>query len=66
MTETFGQRLKRIRKEKKLTQVKLGNKMGIASHAICDYEVGRTIPSLPTLEWLCKALNVTATELLGF
>ena len=64
--ETFGQRLKRIRKEKKLTQVKLGNKMGIEPHAICGYEVGKMLPSLPTLEWLCKALDVTATELLGF
>lgn len=66
MNETFGQRLKRIRKEKKLTQIKLGKKVGIAGHAICAYEVGRTIPSLPTLEWLCEALGVTATELLGF
>jgi transcriptional regulator with XRE-family HTH domain len=64
--ETFGQRLKRIRKEKKLTQTELGNKVGIDFHAISNYEVGITLPSLPTLEWLCKALDVTASELLGY
>ena len=66
MNETFGQRLKRIRKSKKLTQTKLAKKIGISQHLICDYEVGRTIPSLPTIEWLCEALGVTASELLGF
>lgn len=64
--ESFGQRLKRIRKEKGYTQVQLADKIGIASHAICDYEIGRVMPSLSTLEWLCEALGVTATELLGF
>lgn len=64
--ETFGQRLRRIRKEKKLTQVALANKSGIDQHFISNYEVEKTVPSLPTLEWFCKALDVTATELLGY
>lgn len=66
MNETFGQRLKRIRKEKKITQVKLAKKVCIVPHAISSYETGKNVPSLSTLEWLCKALDVTATELLGF
>jgi transcriptional regulator with XRE-family HTH domain len=64
--ETFGQRLRRIRKEKKLTQTALGKKAGIPSHFISDYELGKVFPKCHTLEWLCKALDVTATELLGF
>lgn len=64
--ETFGQRLKRIRKAKGLTQVALANKSGIDQHFISNYEVEKTVPSLPTLEWLCKALDITATELLGY
>jgi transcriptional regulator with XRE-family HTH domain len=66
MNETFGQRLRRIRKGKKFTQIKLEKKAGVAQRAICNYETGKKLPSLTTLEWLCKALGVTATDLLGF
>lgn len=66
MNETFGQRLKRIRKSKKLTQRKLAEKMGITHHLISMYEREKSVPTLNTLEWLCKALKVSATELAGF
>ena len=66
MNETFGQRLKRIRKGKKYTQRKLAKKSGLYHQSISNYEKERAQPNLPTIEWLCKALDVTATELLGF
>lgn len=66
MNETFGQRLKRIRKAKKLTQTALGNKCGLCRNTISAYEMGRIMPNLPTIEWLCGGLDVTASELLGF
>ena len=66
MNETFGQRLRRIRKEKKYTQRKLAKKSGIYHQSICNYELERVYPNVMTIEWLCKALDVTATELLGF
>jgi transcriptional regulator with XRE-family HTH domain len=64
--ETFGQRLRRLRKEKGYTQDRLARKMGILPKQISTYELGTFTPSLTTLEWLCEALDVTATELLGF
>lgn len=66
MNETFGQRLKRIRKERKYTQRKLAKKSGIYHQNISNYELERAYPNLMTIEWLCMALDVTATELLGF
>ena len=66
MNETFGQRLKRIRKERKYTQRKLAKKSGIYHQSISNYELERAYPNLMTIEWLCNALDVTATELLGF
>lgn len=66
MNETFGQRLKRIRKEKKLTQIALAKKLGIANDHISKYEHDKHVPNVVVLEWLCIALGVTATELLGF
>ena len=66
MNETFGQRLKRIRKERKLTQREFAKIVGISHVHICQYEKEKHTPNVATLEWICKALGVTATELLGF
>lgn len=66
MIETFGQRLRRIRKEKAITQSQLSEKTGLPQCQISSYENERYSPNISTVEWLCKALNVTASELLGF
>lgn len=66
MNETFGQRLKRLRKAQRLTQREFAKKVGIGNDHICKYEHDKHIPNVVVLEWLCKALDVTATELLGF
>lgn len=65
MAETFGQRLKRIRKERKLTQKEFAKIVGISPVHICLYEKEKCAPNVATLEWICKALGVTATEMLG-
>lgn len=66
MGETFGKRLKQIRKNKKLTQKQLANKIGISEMSVTYYETNRSCPSIAVLEWLCTALEVSATELLGY
>lgn len=66
MTETFGQRLKRMRKEMKLTQKEFAKKVGVTATYISFYEREKFMPSMATLEWICQTLGVTATELLGF
>ena len=66
MAETFGERLRKIRKQKKLPQWKLAKKIGISQQCLCRYECGEIIPTLTIFEWICIALGVTATELLGF
>lgn len=66
MIETFGQRLKRIRKEQDLKQVELAKKSGLLRNQIICYERDANEPTVSRIEWLCKALNVTASELLGF
>jgi transcriptional regulator with XRE-family HTH domain len=63
--ETFGQRLKRIRKAKKLTQTALAKKVGVAPQYIHLYESGKYRPSLQMFEWICQALEVSSSELLG-
>ena len=62
----FSERLKAIRKQKGFTQLKLAEKSGIAQSNISFYEKGKFIPTIYSIECLCVALGVTATELLGF
>ena len=66
MRETFGVRLKKIRKQKGMTQKELAEKSGLPQSQICRYEKDILSPTLNTFEWICAALGVSATELLGF
>ncbi len=66
MLDGFGKRLKKARKNKKLTAAQLGKRVGIYAAALYEYENGHRFPSLQTLEWICAALDVSASELLGF
>lgn len=63
---TFGERLKTLRIEKGYTQCQLSKRAGITQYQLSVYERNGLQPSLSTLEWLCEALGVSATELLGF
>jgi transcriptional regulator with XRE-family HTH domain len=66
MIKTFGERLREIRKSKNLTQKELAEKTGIEKTFISHYERCDNEPSLRTLNWLCQALEVKASELLGW
>ena len=63
---TFGERLRKIRKERGYTQCKLSEIVGIRQCVLCWYETDKIQPTLERIEWLCKALEVSSTELLGF
>lgn len=63
---TFGERLRALRKERGYRQGELAELTGIDQNNISQYEHDKFQPTLSRLEWLCIALDVTATELLGF
>ena len=54
----IGQRLRRLRDAKKLTQGDLEKRSGLLGCAISRLENGHTVPGLNTLEKLAQALNV--------
>lgn len=59
-TTNFGDKLKRIRKSKGLTQVDLSTLMGWTDRStIAHMESGRNIPTIGMVEKLAKALNVS-------
>jgi transcriptional regulator with XRE-family HTH domain len=66
MIETFGQRLVRIRTDKDLKQGELARRAGISRQLLSLYERDASIPTIVPLEWICNALDISASELLGF
>lgn len=66
MLDNFSKRLRKIRKSKGLTQKQLAEKIGIELPIISWYETGKHSPRIEYLEWLCKALEVSSKDLLGF
>lgn len=61
----FKDRLKILRKEKRLTQVKLGEMLNYGYTAIANYESGRNQPSISDLKKIASIFNVSMDYLLG-
>ena len=59
----FGQLLRRLRRERGLTQRELARRLGLSQATICSYEAGRKHPSLQRLSTLARALRVPEGEL---
>lgn len=55
---TLTQELRRIRREKDISQDELSRLVGIDPAQISRYETGKHIPSLPVLEKMGEALGV--------
>ncbi len=65
MPESFGDRLRKERDAKKLSQAELADKTGFQPSAISHFESGRRSPSFDNLKRLADALNVTIDYLIG-
>jgi transcriptional regulator with XRE-family HTH domain len=65
MPESFGDRLRKTREAKGLSQSELGQKAGLQASAISHFEAGRRSPSFENLIRLADALSVTLDFLLG-
>ena len=63
--EKIGRFIAELRKEKKMTQINLANKLGITDRAISKWENGRGLPDLSLLTPLCEILDVSINELLS-
>ena len=54
----LGQKIKQVRKSKKITQEKLAEIIGVDFGYISKLEVGQNFPSIPTLNKIAQALDV--------
>jgi len=62
----FGEKLRKIRNSKKLTQEELADRAGMHFTYIGQIERGLRNPSLINLHKLAKALRISSDELLPF
>lgn len=63
MMETLPERIKRLRKEKKLSQLKLGEIIGLTNTAISNYENGTSHPEKKYIEAMAHYFQITPKEL---
>ena len=61
--EKIGKFIAECRKDKKLTQEQLGEKLGVTSKSISRWENGRTMPDISLFEPLCNELGISINEL---
>lgn len=60
-----GDKIRALRDERRLSQARLAQKVGIKRATIATYESGNRLPSLSALIELSRALGVTTDYLLG-
>lgn len=61
----FQERIKELRKNKRISQKQLAEVMNTSNSSICDWECGRSQPDLETLCSLSVYFDVTTDYLLG-
>lgn len=62
---TIGTNIKRLRRERNITQDRLAEALGITSRAVSQWETGKTSPDLSVIPSLCHIFGVSSDELLG-
>ena len=61
----IGKFISELRKEKKLTQKDLADKLGVTDRAVSKWENGRGMPDISSLKTICEVLDISLNELLS-
>lgn len=65
MTASIGQNIKRLRRERDITQEGLAEFLGITAQAVSGWECDRSLPDIAQLPLLANIFGVTTDEILG-
>ena len=63
--EKIGKFIAKCRKDKKMTQSDLAEKLGVTDKSISNWENGRNMPDLSLFKPLCDVLGITINDLLS-
>lgn len=63
--ESFGEKLKELRKERNLTQKELSKAINCAQSAIFYWETNKQEPTISSLKKLCLFFDISADYFLG-
>ena len=61
----IGEFIARLRNENKMTQIELGEKLGVTNKTISRWENGKYMPSIEMLEMLSKEFDVSINEIIS-
>ena len=59
----IGKFISELRKKEGLTQIELGEKLGVSNKAVSKWENGKCLPDPSLYEPLCSILHISLTEL---
>ncbi len=63
--EKIGKFIADTRKDKKMTQTELAEKLGVTDRSVSNWENGKNMPDLSLFKPLCEILDITINELLS-
>ena len=63
--EKIGKFIAECRKDKKLTQSELAEKLGVTDKSISNWENGRNMPDLSLFKSLCESLDISINDLIS-
>lgn len=63
--EETGKFISKCRREKRLTQKELGERLNVTDRAVSKWETGRGFPDVNIMEDLCRELDINVSELLA-
>lgn len=63
LKQELGEKIKRVRKKRGLTQEQLAELIDISSRNLSNIELGQNFPKAETLERILKSLDITTEEL---
>jgi len=61
----IGKFIAKCRKNSKITQSELAEKLGVTDRAISNWENGKNLPDVSFFKPLCDELNITINDLLS-
>lgn len=65
MSTEIGSRIRKYREERKISRSELARTLGLTVSCISNWELGQNDPAADHLGDLCRALQVSPSELLG-